>query len=282
MFREVRPLVIVHAPPHPALIPAPDLFATQAKYGLGAFHGGCPAAAPPASESGSETRQRVTRRRAMPARPPTASAPGGRWLPDGGRGWPLGLGADGDSWAVDGAAARHAGAAAPFGAAWRAGDVIGLACDLVSEPGRLLVAVNGSWAPPHGLAATLPAGAAPRALYPAVTGGTCEVRANLGERPWRFGPPPRQDGAGGAFDSFVQLAMRGCVARDVPAAARMREILLVSVVKRYRPGPCSTSRCPPRVPVGRGLGSKPVLSLARALFSHTFPPAFPSLALSVA
>ena len=64
----------------------------------------------------------------------------------------------------------HEGRKGPFGGRWREGDVVGLACDLRGGGGgggRMLVSLNGDFAPPYGTAFDLPAsglegGCAPR------------------------------------------------------------------------------------------------------------------------
>jgi hypothetical protein len=113
-----------------------------------------------------------------------------------------GVGDDSESWGVDGAqaCAWHAQSRRDFGGTWRAGDVIGLACDLRAAGGgggggRLWVSVNGSFAPPYGAAFDLPA--AVLRLYPALSARAGRVRYNFGPA-WAHAPP----GAGyGVFEA---------------------------------------------------------------------------------
>ena len=79
---------------------------------------------------------------------------------------------------------------ARWGAAWQAGDVIGLACDL--DRGALVVSVNGDFAPPNGVAfarGLRPGPSAGPALFPAFSGRDMVVSYNLGadleRRPFR-------------------------------------------------------------------------------------------------
>ena len=74
-------------------------------------------------------------------------------------------------WAVDGVreVKFHEGKV-PYECTWKEGDVVGLACDL--ERGQVLVSVNGSFAPPNGLAFELPPAAVWRGLFAALSGKT--------------------------------------------------------------------------------------------------------------
>ena len=101
-----------------------------------------------------------------------------------------GVGDDQVSWGVDGIRLKKwAGGDTPYRTArkWRDGDVIGCAADLAR--GDLSFALNGVWSGPDGVAfrgVAMPE----NGLAPAVTGGygfACVV--NLGDRPWRHGPP---------------------------------------------------------------------------------------------
>ena len=106
-----------------------------------------------------------------------------------------GVGDDEESWGVDGDRMLkwHRGDGGRFGSAWRRGDVVGLACDLQPAGGgggRLLVSVNGDFAPPNGAAFDLPPGLA--GLHAALTCGAGAVSCNLGgdpARPLRHSPP---------------------------------------------------------------------------------------------
>ena len=112
--------------------------------------------------------------------------------------WPAhigeGVGDDGPSWGVDGDRVFkwHEGDSGPFGGRWREGDVVGLACDLRAGVGggRMLVSLNGDFAPPYGAAFDLPAAGLERGLCPALTAGSGLFRCNLGGgRPFRHAPP---------------------------------------------------------------------------------------------
>jgi hypothetical protein len=102
----------------------------------------------------------------------------------------LGVGDDGLSWGVDGSRVLrwHEGQSGPFGGPWRAGDVVGLACDL--RAGRMLVSLNGDFAPPHGAAFALPAAGLERGLCPALSASSGLFRCNLGGGgTFRHSPP---------------------------------------------------------------------------------------------
>jgi hypothetical protein len=106
-----------------------------------------------------------------------------------------GVGDDGPSWGVDGdrAIKFHEGRKGSFGGRWREGDVVGLACDLRADGGcggRMLVSLNGDFAPPYGAAFDLPATGLEDGLCPALTGSTGLFRCNLGAgQPFRHPPP---------------------------------------------------------------------------------------------
>ena len=105
-----------------------------------------------------------------------------------------GVGDDGPSWGVDGDRVLrwHEGDKGPFGGRWREGDVVGLACDLRAGVGggRMLVSLNGDFAPPYGAAFDLPAAGLERGLCPALTARSGLFRCNLGGgRPFRHAPP---------------------------------------------------------------------------------------------
>jgi hypothetical protein len=79
------------------------------------------------------------------------------------------------------------GAQQPFGTQWRAGDVIGLACDLSGAAGgEMLVSVNGDFSPPNGAAFSLPPGLP--GLRPVLTAFSGRYRCNLAG-PFRYAPP---------------------------------------------------------------------------------------------
>ncbi len=68
------------------------------------------------------------------------------------------------------------------------GDVVGLACDL--RAGRMLVLLNGDFAPPYGAAFDLPAAGLEGGLCPALSAMSGLFRCNLGGgRPFRHAPP---------------------------------------------------------------------------------------------
>jgi hypothetical protein len=107
-----------------------------------------------------------------------------------------GVGDDGPSWAVDGHRILkwHNGPQGPFGGEWRAGDVVGLACDLRGGVGRrcrMLVSLNGDFSPPYGAAFELPAAELQGGLCPALTAKIGLFRCNLGGggRPFRYASP---------------------------------------------------------------------------------------------
>jgi hypothetical protein len=104
-----------------------------------------------------------------------------------------GVGDDGPSWGVDGDRVLrwHKGSQGPFGRRWRAGDVVGLACDLrANGGGRMLASLNGDFGLPHGAAFDLPTAGLERGLCPALTAQSGLFRCNLGGgRPFRHAPP---------------------------------------------------------------------------------------------
>jgi hypothetical protein len=105
-----------------------------------------------------------------------------------------GVGDEGLSWGVDGdrIIKYHKGRQGPFGGQWRAGDVVGLACDLRAGDGggRILVSLNGDFSPPYGAAFDLPAAGLEGGLCPALTATSGLFRCNLGGgRPFRHAPP---------------------------------------------------------------------------------------------
>ncbi len=108
-----------------------------------------------------------------------------------------GVGDDGPSWGVDGHRVLkwHAGPVGPFGRRWRAGDVVGLACDLrggcAAGGGQMLASLNGDFSPPYGAAFDLPPAGLEGGLLPALTAQSGLYRCNLGGggRPFRHAPP---------------------------------------------------------------------------------------------
>ena len=110
-----------------------------------------------------------------------------------------GVGDDASSWAVDGVRqqAWHKSDGKTYACEWKAGDVVGLACDL--EAMQVLVSVNGSFDAPNGLVFQLDASAAEAGLFPAFSGESGTVRCNFGARPWRHQPPSP------AFTAFADL-----------------------------------------------------------------------------
>ena len=110
-------------------------------------------------------------------------------------------GGDDSSWAVDGVRqqAWHKLDGKTYACEWKAGDVVGLACDL--EAMQVLVSVNGSFDAPNGLVFQLDANAAEAGLFPAFTGSSGTVRCNFGARPWRHQPPSPAFTAFADFDS---------------------------------------------------------------------------------
>lgn len=110
-----------------------------------------------------------------------------------------GVGDDASSWGVDGRRMKkwHAGESS-YPCKWHPGDVVGLACDLVS--GKIHVSVNGYYGWRNGLMFDLNVEECGD-LFPSFTGseGT-EVRYNFGEQPFRHSPP-----RGGGFKSLIEL-----------------------------------------------------------------------------
>ena len=103
-----------------------------------------------------------------------------------------GVGDDGPSWGVDGDRVLkwHKGENVPFGGQWRAGDVVGLACDLQAGSRRMLVSLNGDFNPPYGAVFDLPAAGLEGGLCPALTADSGLYRCNLGGGlPFRHAPP---------------------------------------------------------------------------------------------
>ena len=103
-----------------------------------------------------------------------------------------GVGDDDSSWAVDGVRQQawhklEGKTTKTYPCEWKAGDVVGLACDL--EAMQMLVSVNGSFDAPNGLVFELDASAAEACLFPAFSGSTGTVRCNLGDRPLLYQPP---------------------------------------------------------------------------------------------
>mmetsp|Transcript_35535 Transcript_35535/g.86526 ORF Transcript_35535/g.86526 Transcript_35535/m.86526 type:complete len:306 (+) Transcript_35535:1464-2381(+) len=74
---------------------------------------------------------------------------------------------------------------------WKQGDVIGLACDLVSN--KVHVSVNGDFSPPNGEVFSL-GDREPTELFALCSGATGTFVFNLGEAPFRHSPPACGDG----------------------------------------------------------------------------------------
>ena len=107
------------------------------------------------------------------------------------------VGGDRLSWGVDLGRCiwLHSGTKGPFGRRWRAGDVLGLACELpqaagpsaeMAAGGKMLVSVNGDFSLPFGTAFNLPAGLS--CLFPVLSSAAGRLRVNLGGA----GAPPLQ------------------------------------------------------------------------------------------
>ena len=123
-----------------------------------------------------------------------------------------GVGDDRASWAVDGVrkAKLHAETQA-FECTWQAGDVVGLACDLVNL--RMLVSLNGSFDPPTGVVFELAYNDVQDGLFAAFTGDSGRVRCNLGRaEPFRHAPP------GDDFRAFAHLDDAGVEGWSMPSA----------------------------------------------------------------
>ena len=93
-----------------------------------------------------------------------------------------GVGDDEQSWGVDGARCKRwfqSGGHDGYDVEWKAGDVIGLACDLQRQ--ELLVSVNGDFSPPNGVFFDLSSSSPPTELFAAFTAGNGQVEFNFGE-----------------------------------------------------------------------------------------------------
>ena len=124
-----------------------------------------------------------------------------------------GVGDDRASWAVDGVRKIkwHAETQA-FECTWQAGDVVGLACDLVNL--RMLVSLNGSFDPPNGVVFELASDDVQDGLFAAFTGKSGRMRCNLGRaEPFRHAPP------GDDFRAFAHLGDAGALGWSVPSSA---------------------------------------------------------------
>ena len=114
-----------------------------------------------------------------------------------------GVGNNSASWAVDGVRKLkwHKGRTQTqaFECTWQAGDVVGLACDLVNM--RILVSLNGSFDPPNGVVFELASNDGVQdGLFAAFNCGSGRVLCNLGRaRPFRHAPP------GDDFKAFAHL-----------------------------------------------------------------------------
>jgi len=104
------------------------------------------------------------------------------------------VGDDEHSWAVDGGddsqynqCAKHNGESKAYECVWKTGDVVGLACDL--DGMQVLVSVNGSFAPPNGLVFELAPHAVHGGLFAVFSGGSGELRYNLGQAPFKYAAP---------------------------------------------------------------------------------------------
>ena len=98
------------------------------------------------------------------------------------------VGGNAFSWGFDGVRlvkyANDVGGRA-FGAAWKEGDVLGLACDMVNK--SVSFSVNGSFEPPLGLAFQ---NIAAHSIAPAFTASSgFKVVANFGQLPLKHAPP---------------------------------------------------------------------------------------------
>ena len=118
------------------------------------------------------------------------------------------------SWAVDGVRKLkwHKGRsqAQTFENTWQAGDVVGLACDLVNM--RILVSLNGSFDPPNGVVFELVSNDGVQdGLFAAFSCGSGRVQCNLGQAgPFRHAPP------GDDFKAFAHLNDAGTEGWSVP------------------------------------------------------------------
>jgi hypothetical protein len=100
------------------------------------------------------------------------------------------------SWGIDGTrVSRWHDGDSDWGKRWTEGDVIGCAADLVNN--KILFSINGNWQAPMGCAfdrGQVTAKKIGTGVFPAISARDMTIRANFGERAWRYGPPD---------DSFV-------------------------------------------------------------------------------
>jgi len=119
-------------------------------------------------------------------------------------GWtPVGVGDEKYSWGVDGVRGIlwREGRRSKYACRWRAGDFVGVACNMVE--GEILVSVNGSYEEPNGRVARIwdclgsTGCLAPmsgsrhydNSLFPAISGKTGTIKINLGAAAFRYSPP---------------------------------------------------------------------------------------------
>ena len=96
-----------------------------------------------------------------------------------------GVGDDGCSWGVDGGRCLRwfGSGSSDWGEVWAESDVLGFAADLDAR--KLLFGKNGHWSVAfEEIGLPLLAG-----ISPALTGQRATIRANFGNREWRYGPP---------------------------------------------------------------------------------------------
>ena len=129
-----------------------------------------------------------------------------------------GVGDDEHSWAIDGHSGLrcHDGIAGVWEGSWKAGDVIGLACDLTGETMQMLVSVNGSFASPSGLVFNLKPEQVGAGLFAAFSGlsahfdphfpmSSGEMQFNLGETPFKYRAPSHD------YKSFVNFSQMNSI-----------------------------------------------------------------------
>lgn len=131
-----------------------------------------------------------------------------------------GVGDDEHSWAIDGHSRLrcHDGIAGVWEGSWKAGDVIGLACDLTGETMQMLVSVNGSFASPSGLVFNLKPEQVGAGLFAAFSGlsahfpmSSGEMQFNLGETPFKYRAPSHD------YKSFVNFSQMNSIHQAFPS-----------------------------------------------------------------
>jgi len=95
---------------------------------------------------------------------------------------------------------------------WKQGDVVGLACDLQTM--KILISVNGSFAPPNGLVFDLDPNDVRDGLFAALTGAMGTLGYNLGEVPFKYDPPSV------GYRTFVEACVEEVSSQNSPWLAK--------------------------------------------------------------